>query len=33
MKCLDECPICRQDFEEKPPVRNKYAERLISSNQ
>ncbi len=31
MERLDTCPICRQDFREKPPLRNKFAERLIIS--
>ena len=29
---LANCPSCRQDFGERPPVRNKYAERMMRSS-
>lgn len=28
---LPQCPMCRQDFKEKPPVRNLLAERIVNS--
>ena len=27
---LTGCPMCRQDFAERPPTRNKFAERLLN---